>query len=427
MVITTTGSLLDALRQGGLLKPEVLADLVRQFQGRFGEPRPLAKHLLTHGLLTVFQVNQLLQGEGADLAVGPYRLLDRLGEGGVSQVYKANHFERGYAVVLKVIRPELLSHPEAFRQFQLEMKILSELEHPNIVRFYDAGESGDRHYFAMEFVEGIDLGKVVRLGGGLPVAQACDYIRQAAMGLQHAYEHNLVHRDIKPVNLFVTMPKATAPAPAAPAPTLGSLGKPAAPATPAPPTPKAGRAIASDLITILDWGLACPGKTRKQLEECKARRQAGGVIGTADYMSPEQARNADAVDIRSDVYSLGCSFYYLLAGQPPFAGGSVMQKILQHQQAEPPPIQSHRPDIPEGLGAVLQRALAKKPEDRFQTPAALAIALRPYYKAGAVPSLAQVRAGTPEQRRPAEPTLHNASALADTGPLSTKKPSPPMV
>jgi serine/threonine protein kinase len=151
------------------------------------------------------------------------------------------------------------------------------------------------------------------------------------------------------------------------------------------------------------------------------------VIGTADYMSPEQARNAEAVDIRSDVYSLGCAFYYLLAGQPPFAGGSVMQKILQHQQAEPPPVQSLRPDIPEGLGAVLQRALAKKPEDRFQTPAALAIALRPFYKAGAVPSLAQARAATAEQRRPAEPTLHNASALADTGPLSTKKPLPPAV
>jgi serine/threonine-protein kinase len=415
MVITTTGSLLDAIRQNGLLAPEVTARLVQEFQGRLSEVRPLAKHLLTNGLLTVFQVNQLLQGEGADLVVGPYRILDRLGEGGVSQVYKAVHTGRGYPVVVKVIRPELLSHPEAFRQFQLEMKILTELEHPNIVRFYDAGEAGDRHYFAMEFVDGIDLGKLVRLAGGLSVAQACDYVRQTAMGLQHAYEHNLVHRDVKPLNLFVTQPKAPA---AAPPVSLRSLGTTPAPAH-RPPRPTAPPGV----VKILDWGLACLGKSRKQMEEVKARRHAGGVLGTADYMSPEQARHADAVDIRSDIYSLGCTFYYLLAGQPPFAGGSVMQKILQHQQAEPPAVESLRSDLPAGLTALLRRALAKNPEDRFQTPASLAIALRPYCRSDAAPASPAARAGTAEQRRPDEPTLHGtAGAFADTAPLSAKKP-----
>jgi serine/threonine-protein kinase len=394
MVITTTGSLLDAIRQRGLLAAEVVADLAQQFQGRFGEPRPLAKHLLANGLLSVFQVNQLLQGEGADLVVGPYRLLDRLGEGGVSQVFKAVHVDSGVPVVLKVIRPELLSHPEAFRQFQQEMQILADLEHPNIVRFFDAGEAGDRHYFAMEFVEGTDLGKLVRLGGGLAAAQACDYARQAALGLQHAYEHNLVHRDVKPVNLFVTL--AAAPTEAAPG-----------------------------LLKILDWGLACLGRLPKQPDEGKVRRHAGGVIGTADYMSPEQAHNADTVDIRSDIYSLGCTFYYLLAGQPPFAGGSVMQKILRHQQEEPPPIESLRHDLPEGLAAVLRRAMAKKADDRYQTPAALAVVLRPFCRADAAAAPPQARAGTAEQRRPADPTLHNtAHALADTRQLSIKRGAP---
>jgi serine/threonine-protein kinase len=146
------------------------------------------------------------------------------------------------------------------------------------------------------------------------------------------------------------------------------------------------------------------------------------VIGTADYMSPEQARNADAIDVRADIYSLGCTFYYLLAGQPPFAGGSVMQKILQHQQEEPKSVESLRADLPEGLGAVVRRAMAKKPEDRFQTPAALAIALRPFCRAGAAPVAQPTHAGTAEQRRPADPTLHNAAhALADTRPLSVKK------
>jgi serine/threonine-protein kinase len=231
------------------------------------------------------------------------------------------------------------------------------------------------------------------------VAQACDYVRQAAMGLQHAYEHNLVHRDIKPVNLFVTMPAAANPT---------VVTKP--------------KGLTPGLMKILDWGLACPGKSRKQLDEVKARRPAGGVIGTADYMSPEQARNAEAVDVRSDIYSLGCTFYYLLAGQPPFAGGSVMQKILQHQQAEPPAITTLRADLPEGLAAVLARAMAKQPEDRYQTPAALAIALRPFCKADAPPASVPLRAGTAEQLRPAEPTLHQvANALGDTRPLSVKK------
>src|SRR5262245_35392571 len=210
MAIASIGSLLDVLRQYRLLASDRVAELMIEFQTRYGEARPLAKTLVQRGWMTVFQVNQVMTGRAADLVLGPYHLLDRLGEGGVSQVYKARHAEHGWVVVLKVIRPELLTNPEAFRQFQQEMQIIARLDHPHIIRFVDSGEVGDTHYFAMEYLEGTDLGKVVRLTGPLPAAQACAYVRQTALGLQLAYEHNLVHRDIKPVNLFLTQPPVRA-------------------------------------------------------------------------------------------------------------------------------------------------------------------------------------------------------------------------
>jgi serine/threonine-protein kinase len=248
----------------------------------------------------------------------------------------------------------------------------------------------------MEYVEGTDLGKVVRLAGMLPPAEACDYARQAALGLQHAHERSLIHRDIKPVNLILTTPPADSIAAGTP-----------------PPPP---------LIKILDWGLACLRPPSDRRAGPPGGTPTRAIIGTADYLSPEQARNADLADIRSDIYSLGCTLYFLLTGQPPFPGGTLMQKLIQHQQAEPAPVESLNPEVSPALGALVRRMLAKKPEDRFQTPAALALALSPF--------LRKLGSGVLPVRRAFRPALApEAKRLEDNTPipgaLRPQDPAPP--
>jgi serine/threonine protein kinase len=361
MAIVSSGALIDALRQYGLLAPDKLSQLPHLAHGRCADARSFAKLLGQQGWLTIYQINQLLAGNAKNLVFGPYHVLDSLGKGGLSQVFKARHSTQKFLVALKVIRPEALASSEGKNQFLHEMEAMARLDHPNIVQFCDVDQSEDTFYFAMEYVEGTDLGKYLSLSGPLPVPEACEYIYQAALGLQHAYERNLVHRDIKPVNLYLTHVPIPKKAPS-------SL------------TGKATKTVKQPLIKILDWGLAdlrAPkGQTQAQLMENIAR----GIIGTADYLSPEQARSAHSVDTRSDLYSLGCTFYFLLTRQAPFPSGSLMQKLIQHQQGEPEPVDSFRNDVPTGVRAILQRMMAKKPEDRFQTPAAVALALLPFIR-----------------------------------------------
>jgi serine/threonine-protein kinase len=361
MTIHTTGSLIDALRTFRLISADQYAQLLGQVPGKGGDPRPLAKTLVQRGWLTVYQINRLFAGHGKDLAIGSYRVLDRLGQGGLSQVFKARHLEHDLIVALKVIRPDVLANAEGRQQFLQEIEAMARLDHPNIVQFCDADQHEDTCYFAMEYIEGIDLSKHVRLSGPAAVGAACDFIRQAALGLQHAHERNLVHRDIKPVNLFLTQARAGH------APSVAWCGRRTSPA-----------AVESALIKILDWGLAglrCPrGGGPPELLDSLSK----GLVGTADYLSPEQARNASAVDIRGDIYSLGCTFYYLLTGQPPFADGTLMQKILKHQQDDPLPLERFRSDVPAAVSTVLGRMLAKEPTERYQTPAAIALALVPF-------------------------------------------------
>lgn len=351
MAIVSNIGLVDTLRQTRLLTPAQIDALKRQVPGRRVDSRLLARTMLQHGWLTVYQINQLLAGNGHELIVGPYQILDRLGKGGQSTVYMARRTETGAVVALKVVQADLLTTPEICRQFVQEMEAMSTLHHPNVVRFLDADRHNDCYYCAQEYVAGTDLGKYVRLLGGVPAAEASDYIRQVALGLQHAHERNLIHRDIKPGNLLLTTPckKKTAP--------LFGTGS---------------------VVKILDWGLASltrPGQAQRSAESAEPCKV---LIGTADYLSPEQALRPDSVDIRSDIYSLGCTFFYLLTGQPPFPDGTVMQKVLKHQNEVARRVDEYRPDLPMGLAYIVQRMLAKQPEDRFQTPGSLAVALTPY-------------------------------------------------
>jgi serine/threonine-protein kinase len=380
MTVDTIGHFLDELLASRVLGPEQMTVVTKELLARIRDPRVLAKELVQRGWLTVYQVNQLFQGNARDLVLGPYRIMDVLGEGGVAQVFRAWSTRDKCPVALKVVRREFSSNEEAVRQFIQEGKTIAALKHPNIVRTIEADQINGIHFLAMEFIEGIDLQKLVRLSGPLPIPQACDYIRQAALGLQHAHEKCLIHRDIKPANLFLVTQSQT------------ELDK-----TPLPGTPDAKKvAPFGALIKILDWGLAAmrmPLATGQQEPANTLQREE--TIGTADYLAPEQAMDATLVDIRADIYSLGCSFWYLLTGQPPFPGGSLLQKLLKHREASPVPIHQLRPDIPPALEPILAKMMAKKPEDRYRTPASAAAALGSLCRSPGSPTMIRPPARAP--------------------------------
>ncbi|HZT80847.1 MAG TPA: WD40 repeat domain-containing serine/threonine protein kinase [Gemmataceae bacterium] len=348
----TTGSLsafVDAVRASGLLEDAQRDELERALRPRFPEPQALAAELVRRGWLTPYQATRLLEGGAAELVLGQYVLLDRLGEGGMGQVFKARHRLMKRVVALKVIRPDRLADAEAAHRFRREIEAVAHLSHPNIVTAHDANQVGDVHFLVMEHVEGIDLARLVRRVGPLPVGEACEYVRQAALGLQHAHEKGLVHRDIKPSNLLVTLAGQTGPG--------------------AQPVP---------VVKVLDMGLALLQDIGAEGGSESALTHDGAVMGTPDYISPEQATNSHAVDIRSDLYSLGCTLYHLLAGMPPFPGGTLMEKLIKHKFAAPRPVELYRPEVPAGVAAVVRRLTAKRPEERYQTPAELAAALLPF-------------------------------------------------
>jgi serine/threonine-protein kinase len=343
MSIASVGNLVDLLHRHPLLAPPQLQELAGTLQVRFAEPRALAGELIRRGWLTPYQVNQLFKGHGHDLVLGPYLLLERLGEGGMGTVFKARHQKLERVVALKVIRKERLANPEAVRRFHHEIRAAAQLEHPNVVLAYDADEVGGTHFFAMEHVEGIDLARLVHKAGPLPVAHACDYARQAALGLQHAHEKGLVHRDVKPSNLLLTSRS------------------------------RGGNRLPEAVVKVLDLGLA--RLERGPDPSSSTLTDEGAVMGTLDYLAPEQAKNSHTVDIRADIYSLGCTLYHLLSGRPPFAGCSRMEKLFKHQWEEPRPVEQLRPDVPPAVAVVLRKLMAKRPEDRYQTPAEAAGAL----------------------------------------------------
>jgi serine/threonine-protein kinase len=331
--------LVAAVRSLHLLEPaqeEQAADIWPQFP----DARALARELLRRGWLTAYQVNQIFQDRGQQLLMGSYVLLERLGEGGMGSVFKARNWKLGRVVALKVIRRECLAEPGAVQRFRREIRAAAQLCHPNIALAHDADEIGGTHFLVMEFVEGTDLGRLVGRRGPLPVAEACDYVRQAALGLQHACERGLVHRDIKPSNLLLT---ASAPG--------SGLG----------------------VVKILDFGLARLGPGS---DLTTTLTPANTVMGTPDFMAPEQALGSDDVDVRADLYSLGCTLYWLLTGQVPFPGGTLGQKIARHLNQEPAPVVRLRPEVPPAVSSVVSKLMAKRPEDRFQTAAGVAAVLR---------------------------------------------------
>jgi serine/threonine protein kinase len=336
---------IDRLGESGLLDAARLAQLERLPEAKDPDPRVLARVVFQRGWLTRFQLSAVAAGRAKDLDLGPYRLLDRLGEGGMGQVFKARHERMGRIVALKVIRKDKLGNDQAVQRFFQEVQAAAQLHHPNIVVAYDAGSIGAIHYLSMEFVDGPDLARLIKDSGPLRILQACDFVRQAALGLQHAHERGIVHRDIKPSNLLLAVSRSES-----------SNGT---------------ESSHAGTIKILDMGLARwhePGKDR-------GLTKSGAVIGTPDYLAPEQALDASSADIRADLYSLGCTLYFLLTGQPPFQGESLTELLLKHQMDQPAPLEKLRPDAPSGVVAVVRRLMAKRADERYPTPPALISAL----------------------------------------------------
>ena len=345
MAAASTANLVDALRQNRLLEPAQLGEVVRLLQTCLAEPKALIAELIQRRWLTTYQANELLQGRGRDLLLGSYVLLEPLGEGGMGQVFKARNWKLGPVVALKLIRKERLDSPDAVRRFQREVRAASALHHPNIVMAQDADEINGAHLLVMEYIEGaVDLSALVKKNGSLPVLQACEIMRQAARGLQHAHERGLVHRDVKPHNLLLT-----------------ADGK---------------------SVKILDMGLARLDDGGTEHAASDPLTKEGAVLGSADYLSPEQAMHMHTVDIRADLYSLGCTFYYLLAGRPPFAGGTFFEKVYRHRYEEPEPLEKLRPDAPPAVIAVVRKLIQKQPEHRYQTPDDVAAALEAVLQGG---------------------------------------------
>jgi WD40 repeat protein len=341
MPIASVANLVVALRQSRLLNPGQVDEVVRDLQARFHEPKALARELLQRGWLTAFQINQLFQGSAQNLILGQYVLLERLNETALGQVFKARHQHMKHTVTLHIVRRELLTDAGAVQRFYAEVQAASQLSHPNVLHALDAGPIGPTHFFAVEHVEGLDLERWVRKSGPLPIAQACDFICQAAQGLEHAYAWGLLHHDLRPANLLVT---------GAAEPGLETR------------------------VKICNLGLTL-FQPRRGSRPAPGPGAGDEEAAAADFLAPEFATPDGVLDVRSNLYALGGTFYYLLTAHVPFPGGTAEAKLRRHVAEEPARVEVERPDVPPRVAAVVRRLLAKRPEARFQTPGEVVAAL----------------------------------------------------
>ena len=330
---------LDLVQRSGLVENDRLQAVVARIEKDSGGKLPadvdeLARRMVAENLITQWQSERLLENKYRGFFLGRYKLLGQLGAGGMSTVYLGEHVLMQRRVAIKVLPRSRVNDTSYLARFRQEAEAAGRLDHPNIVRAYDVDNDGDTHYMVMEYVDGRDLQRIVKKSGPLDYEAAADYTRQAAEGLSHAHAAGLIHRDVKPANLLVDQ---------------------------------------KNVVKVLDLGLARftdedRGSLTVQYDE--------NVLGTADYLAPEQAVDSHGVDARADIYGLGCTLYFLLAGHPPFPDGTLPQRLLAHQKQPPPPLAKERPDVPPELSAICMRMMAKKPADRYQSMTEVAQALR---------------------------------------------------
>ena len=295
--------------------------------------RRLARQTISSGRLTLWQAQQILGGRSNGFKIDKYVLLDLLGRGGMGRVYLARDVRLNRLVAFKILSQERMNNPRAIARFQREAKVGAQLQHENLVRVYDEGESGGVRYLVMEYIEGKNVGQLIGELGQIPWPTAARLGRQIALGLEHARLKELIHRDVNPCNILVT---------------------------------------AEGSAKLTDLGLAI------DLNEQDNVTRDGATVGTFDYVSPEQARHSRSVDTRTDIYSLGCTLYHMITGRVPFPVVSLPEKLYAHQLHDPEALTELAPDIPEGLSEVILRMMKKRPEERYQTPAEVAQALEPF-------------------------------------------------
>ncbi len=330
-------SFLDYVERSSLVDASALQkelDALReQHGGKLPETDVVSARLIDAGLLTNWQTDKLRLGKTRGYFLGKYKLLRHIGSGGMSSVYLAEHTLMHRQRAIKVLPKEKVNDSSYLDRFHREAQATATLDHPNIVRAYDLDNDGDTHYIVMEYIEGKDLNTIVKQEGPLPLELACNYIAQSAEGLLHAHAANLIHRDVKPANLLVD-PKG--------------------------------------VVKILDLGLALFSDSE---EASLTVAHNENVLGTADYLAPEQAVNSHKVDYRVDIYGLGCSLYFLLSGHPPFPDGSLAQRIAKHQTQMPEDIRKERPECPRDLADICVKMMQKRPEKRYASMREVADAL----------------------------------------------------
>jgi serine/threonine protein kinase len=336
---TTIAEFLDLAHRSGLIERGTLPagiEARRQNHPDYDSPRAFADSLIADGRLTRFQAEKLLAGRWRGFTIaGKYRLLEHLGRGGMGDVYLCEHIRMGRKVALKVLPRPQAEDPASLERFYREAKAVALLDHPHIVRAHDIDHEDKLHFLVLEFVDGCNLHDFVRKNGTLAPGRAAHYIRQAALGLEHAHNARLVHRDMKPGNLILDR---------------------------------------QGTVKLLDMGLA------RFFDDTTAyveKFEAGYIIGTADYVAPEQINDGN-VDVRADIYSLGGTFYYLLVGKSPFQDGTTPQKMIWHQVRQPKSLRLLRPDVPEGLVRIIEKMMAKETGRRYQIPAEVVVALDEY-------------------------------------------------
>ncbi len=289
------------------------------------DSRVVAKAFKRKGLITDWHIEKLLGGKYKGFFLGKYKLLGHIGTGGMSSVYLAEHTRLHDRRAIKVLPKARVKDATYLARFQQEAKAIASLNHPNIVLAYDIDNEGDVHYIVMEYVDGLDLQAIVKRDGPLDPSTAADWIAQAARGLSHAHSKGVIHRDVKPANLLIDQ---------------------------------------DGVIRLLDMGLAL---VTAGDEESMTVANNENVLGTADYLAPEQALNSHTVDHRADIYGLGCTLYYLLTGKPPFSDGTLAQRIAKHQTEMPPSIRKVRPDVPGEIEGICVKMIQKEAAYRYQS------------------------------------------------------------
>jgi serine/threonine protein kinase len=370
----TVEEFVDLIRKSAVLEDARLSSYVDKLKNNPTIPRDIksiAGLFVQDGLLTFFQAEQFLNGKWKRFTIGKYKVLEKLGSGGMGQVFLCEHKLMRRRVAVKVLPTQKATDPSSLDRFYREARAVAALDHPNIVRAYDIDQDENLHFLVMEYVDGSSFQEMVRKTGPMNPTRACHYIYWAAVGLQHAHSQMLIHRDIKPGNILVDR-----------------IG----------------------IVKILDLGLA---RFFNDDNDDLTKKYEESVLGTADYLAPEQAVDSHAVDGRADIYSLGATFYFLLTGQPPFAEGTVAQKLLWHQSKNPRPVREVRAAVPESVALVVAKMMAKNPEDRYQTPGELAQALLPFTQTPIPPP--------PDEEMP---QLSAAAQGTATGPISVMA-SPP--